>query len=1004
MGRTMAEIYVAVRPDTSKTGAELDKKLGGLNVSKSGEKVGESFGAGFGHSMKRIAGVAAAALASRAVVGGVKASISAASDLNETVSKTQQIFGKSSGAIQAFAAKAPTALGQTKQAALDANATFGLFGKSAGLSGTKLTGFTTRLTTLAGDLASFNNTTPEQAIDALGAALRGESEPIRAYGVLLDDATLKAEAMSLGLVKPTKNLGEIKIAQQRAMLAQIAYNKAVKEHGKGSTEALRANTALAAATNTLAKKTEGTTGPLTQQQKVLAAQSAIMKQTTAAQGDFARTSGGLANQQRIAAAQTDKLKVAIGSALLPIVLQGATALNTKLLPPLIDLAEKHGPALGAALAGVATKAGPFITGFLEKAGPLFTSLTSGTNQASPALTSLADSGAKLGPIFQDLLAKVPSFTDVLNVSATAIGFLADHTDELSKLMPLLVGGIVAYKAAQLAANVAQVLAVPTKVAEVLVNRQLVKSNRELIASRAGLVLTTGAETVATTANTTAKSAGVLASIRQRAAAIASAITTKAVAVATAIWTGAQWLLNAALTANPIGLVIAAVALLALGIVALWKKSETFRTIVTGAFGGIKTVAVDVISVVWDVVSGFFANLLTGAAKAFGWVPGLGPKLKSAAKWFGEFRDSVNKKLDGLKDHKINFEIKYSSTGVNLTAPSSVGRRARGGPGGPVEGPGTTTSDTAGVYALSRKEWVIKAKSSQKYGDYAMASVNRGTATIIPNGGFASGGRPGLDLIPKGPSADALARSATSAILSAHKAAGKILANNRLAGTIAFGKSQAGKPYGWGASGPNAYDCSGFVSALINYARGRSPYQRLGATGSMPWSDMTSGRGPFMVGWFNGNPGHTAATINGIPFESSGGVGVHWGRGARGADNSLFTHRMKVKGFAAGGRPGIEGRDGDLPIDLFRGHAPVGRDLLEQFGISKYDRGGQWPTGTLGVNMSGKTETVVPGDGGVRLHPDDIRALGKELGKTIGNGVFRLVQSGNGSYILQQTNG
>lgn len=43
-------------------------------------------------------------------------------------------------------------------------------------------------------------------------------------------------------------------------------------------------------------------------------------------------------------------------------------------------------------------------------------------------------------------------------------------------------------------------------------------------------------------------------------------------------------------------------------------------------------------------------------------------------------------------------------------------------------------------------------------------------------------------------------------------------------------------------------------------------------------------------------------------------------------------------------------------------------------IGVYDRGGRWPTGTLGVNLSGKTETVIPGDGTVRLHPADIRAI------------------------------
>ena len=61
--------------------------------------------------------------------------------------------------------------------------------------------------------------------------------------------------------------------------------------------------------------------------------------------------------------------------------------------------------------------------------------------------------------------------------ASVIGFFASHTDTLTKLMPLLVAAVVAYKVAQLAANVAQTLSVPAKIAEVVVNRQLVASNR-----------------------------------------------------------------------------------------------------------------------------------------------------------------------------------------------------------------------------------------------------------------------------------------------------------------------------------------------------------------------------------------------------------------------------------------------------------------------------------------------------------------------------------------------
>jgi len=225
-----------------------------------------------------------------------------------------------------------------------------------------------------------------------------------------------------------------------------------------------------------------------------------------------------------------------------------------------------------------------------------------------------------------------------------------------------------------------------------------------------------------------------------------------------------------------------------------------------------------------------------------------------------------------------------------------------------------------------------------------------------------------------------------------------LGGGNLAGTMNWGRSQAGKPYVWGGVGPNGYDCSGFISALINYAKGRNPYSRLGATGSMPWGEFQSGTGPFQVGWFKGNPGHTAATINGVNFESRGGRGVVVGPAARGAYDGLFTNRAKVKGFASGGQVG------DAPFDLLnpRGNSYLGNDVLKQIGV--YDRGGRWPSGTLGINTSGKTETVVPGDGTVRLHPADIKALGKELGKTISGGVFRLVQAGNGAYILQQSNG
>lgn len=67
-------------------------------------------------------------------------------------------------------------------------------------------------------------------------------------------------------------------------------------------------------------------------------------------------------------------------------------------------------------------------------------------------------------------------------------------------------------------------------------------------------------------------------------------------------------LNAALLANPVGLVVAALVGLGVGLVALWKKSETFRSIVTGVWDGIKSAA----GAVADWWTGTLMPVLSGA--------------------------------------------------------------------------------------------------------------------------------------------------------------------------------------------------------------------------------------------------------------------------------------------------------------------------------------------------------------------------------------------------------
>lgn len=115
------------------------------------------------------------------------------------------------------------------------------------------------------------------------------------------------------------------------------------------------------------------------------------------------------------------------------------------------------------------------------------------------------------------------------------------------------------------------------------------------------------------------------------------------------------------------------------------------------------------------------------------------------------------------------------------------------------------------------------------------------------------------------------------------AKGGALSADAIARAQAFARQQSGKPYGWGAVGPSAYDCSGFMSALTNVLQGQSPYRRRGATADFPWSGFRKGPGQFTIGstpnYAGSGIGHMAGNLAGMGVESRGGRGVILGPGA-----------------------------------------------------------------------------------------------------------------------------
>lgn len=108
----------------------------------------------------------------------------------------------------------------------------------------------------------------------------------------------------------------------------------------------------------------------------------------------------------------------------------------------------------------------------------------------------------------------------------------------------------------------------------------------------------------------------------------------AIKIATAAWTAVQWLLNAALDANPIGVVVLAIAALVAGAIYAYKHFDWFHKAVDAAWQGIQTAfkaALPVIKAVWDAISTGATWLWNNALKpAFDWIVNTGwPALKTA---------------------------------------------------------------------------------------------------------------------------------------------------------------------------------------------------------------------------------------------------------------------------------------------------------------------------------------------------------------------------------------
>jgi hypothetical protein len=239
-----------------------------------------------------------------AIAGGIiaKSLISSASTLQESISKINAVFGSSSKTIIAWSETTAKALGISQQKALEAAGTYGNLFQAFGIGAPEAQQMSVRLVELAADMASFNNVPIDDALLALRSGLSGETEPLKRYGVALNEAALKNKALEMGLISNTK-------------------------------------------------------GTLPQAIKTQAAYALILEQTSIQQGDVARTSDGVAFKMKSFGAQVEDIKSKIGTALIPIFSALMSFLNDKVIPVFVEFSNIIGEkGVGAAFKFLGGKA------------------------------------------------------------------------------------------------------------------------------------------------------------------------------------------------------------------------------------------------------------------------------------------------------------------------------------------------------------------------------------------------------------------------------------------------------------------------------------------------------------------------------------------------------------------------------------------------------------------------------------------------------------------------
>jgi hypothetical protein len=383
----MARSYggINVKIDGDYNNKDIKRAIADLKALENDAQQTQTKFAGMSNGMKVAGAAIAAAAAGMGYAVGRFAldAISAASDLGESQSKVTAVFKDQADEVMAWAETSATAFGQSKQQALEAAGTYGNLFQAFGLTSDAAQEMSTRMVELAADLASFNNTSIDDAIEALRSGLSGETEPLKRFGIALNDARMKSEALALGIYDGV--------------------------------------------------------GALTAGQKAQAAYQVILNDTSIAQGDFARTSDGLANTQRILQAAVENAKAEIGTGLVNAIVDVVDVLGGSqgMVAQIEDASEKIGTltvGIGVVVRNLVTLNRNFATttnGLLDFAGANRIALRVITAGVSELAFQAVEALYEVGKAEQDAQATTEAWADYRRAQQGVVSITPAVVDSLN---------------------------------------------------------------------------------------------------------------------------------------------------------------------------------------------------------------------------------------------------------------------------------------------------------------------------------------------------------------------------------------------------------------------------------------------------------------------------------------------------------------------------------------------------------------------------------------------